>query len=405
VRLALSLLAATCCLLVVAALLDGFLVHLPNGATSPAPPNERIGIIHVHTTAAHGAAALRELPHRTANLKTVMAAAREAGLSYVTITDHNLLPHLTLDDHVPAGLTLLLGEEVTTRGGHFLGLNLPDGWKPPASLNARQSLASAHAAGATIFLAHPFSNGAPWREWNTKDFDGIEIWNDDAVWRSNSLLDLFVSAVMYRVNPEFALVRLGRTPQQNIAKWDELLGDRPVVGICAADAHGGIWLGDGMTFRFPGYAPVFRLARQHLLLPPKYAADPGSADAGVLLDALKNGHSYCALDALSPSAGFIQSVSSAGTVVGPGDSIVWTPGSLLHIALPRTATLPRIEVFHDGHKFAEAQGWSLDAPLDGPGRYRTEVFLRPPGITTWHRWSMWILSNPTYVLSSPRVLP
>lgn len=404
-RRALLLLAAACLLLVAISLLDGFFVRLPDGTASPVPPTERIGIIHVHTTAAHGAAALREARHRSANLQIVMAAAQEAGLSYVTITDHNVLSQLTPGDHVPPGLTLLLGEEVSARGGHFLALNLPDGWKPPASLNARQSLASARASGATIFLAHPFGNGAPWRDWNTTDFDGIEIWNDDAVWRSNSLFDLFISAVMYRVNPEYSLVRLVRTPQQNIAKWDELLRDRPVVGICASDAHGGIWLGGDTTLRFPRYTPVFRLARQHLLLPAKYAADPGSADAGVLLEALKNGHSYCALDALSPGAGFIQSVSSATAVAGPGDSLVWTPGSRLHISLPHTSTLPRIEVFRDGRRFAEAHGWSLDAPLDGPGRYRTEVFLRPPGFTTWHRWPMWILSNPTYVLPPPRTLP
>jgi hypothetical protein len=41
----------------------------------------------------------------------------------------------------------------------------------------------------------------------------------------------------------------------------------------------------------------------------------------------------------------------------------------------------------------------VDAPLPGPGRYRTEVFLRQPGILGGRRWTLWIFSNPTYVTS------
>jgi len=387
--------------LVAAALFDGFFVHLPEGADPPNPLAESVGVIHIHTTAAHKSAALRRELQRSANLQAVLTAAGEAGLSFVTITDHNYVSHMWPDSRVPPGLTVLFGEEVSLAGGHFLAFNVPPGWKPPAHANAREALASARAAGITTFIAHPYGNPSPWRDWNTKDFDGMEIWNEDAVWRQNNLLDLGITLTMYDVNPELGMVRLARTPDRNLAKWDELLRDRPVVGICASDAHGGVWLGHGAIWHFPAYAPVFRLARQHLLLPPEYAADPRRVDAGILLEALKSGHSYCGLDALSPSSGFVQTVSGGASPAGLGDSVTWTPGSALHISIPRSATIPRIEVFRDGRQFAEAEGWSLDAPLDGPGRYRTEVFLRAPGVTSLGRWTMWIFSNPTYVLAAP----
>ncbi|MGA2482086.1 MAG: hypothetical protein ABSF92_03085 [Candidatus Acidiferrales bacterium] len=399
-RRAFFLLFAVFLVFVVVILLDGYFVRLPDGAGVSVPPAERIGIVHVHTTAAHSSVAIRRELHRSANLQRVLDAAGAAKLSYITITDHNYVSHLWPETRVPAGLTPIFGEEVSTTGGHFLAFGLPEGWKPPSPPKPAESLASARAAGATTFLAHPIQHHIPWRDWKTNDFDGIEIWNEDAALHNNNVFDFLVSLVMYGVNPDLAMVRLARTPDKNFAKWDELLRDRPVAGICASDAHGGIWLGDGngVTLRFPAYAPAFRIARQHLLLPPEYAANPERADAGVLLEALKSGHSYCALDALSPAAGFVQSISSGGAASGPGDSVTWIPGSRLHVSLPHTSGIPRIEVFRDGRKFAEAEDWSLDAPLDGPGRYRTEVFLRPPGLTSWRRWTMWIFSNPTYVL-------
>ena len=32
-------------------------------------------------------------------------------------------------------------------------------------------------------------------------------------------------------------MRLTRTPRENFAKWDQLLAQRPVAGICGIDAH------------------------------------------------------------------------------------------------------------------------------------------------------------------------
>jgi hypothetical protein len=39
----------------------------------------------------------------------------------------------------------------------------------------------------------------------------------------------------------------------------------------------------------------------------------------------------------------------------------------------------------------------LNEPLPGPGVYRTEVYLRQPGLTGWRRWTLWIFTNPIYL--------
>ena len=56
-------------------------------------------------------------------------------------------------------------------------------------------------------------------------------------------------------------------------------------------------------------------------------------------------------------------------------------------------------MFRDGREISEEQTRSIDEPLAGPGRYRTEVFLRQPGLTGLRRWTLWVFTNPVYVVS------
>ena len=84
-------------------------------------------------------------------------------------------------------------------------------------------LAAARAAGAFRILAHPFHPHTPWTDWKTSDFDGMEIWNEDAAWRQNNFFGLMDALLLYGENDQLALVRLASTPEENFAKWDELL--------------------------------------------------------------------------------------------------------------------------------------------------------------------------------------
>ena len=56
-----------------------------------------------------------------------------------------------------------------------------------------------------------------------------------------------------------------------------------------------------------------------------------------------------------------------------------------------------IRVMRDGHEIAKQETQSLDLPIEGPGRYRTEAYLQQPGLTGWRRWTLWIFANPVYV--------
>jgi hypothetical protein len=380
--------ALTCAAFVLLVWSDGLLVRLPNLAGTPAH-GERVGVIHVHTNASCGSGSLPQ----------VIATAKKAELSFVAITDHNLA---LSDEEVaaadPPEFAVIDGEEVSTANGHFLALGVSGNrWNRGAGYATRSLMHSSREAGAVNFIAHPYGLRDRWTDWGATEYDGIEIFNDDAVWRKNTVFDIAVAALLYPVNSRLALLRLARTPNENFAKWDQLLEQRPVAGICGSDAHANLIVNRMSLAKFPSYLSVFSLARQHVLLPDQPGVDPDHAGADAILAAIKAGNSFCAVDALYPADGFTQIISSSVQVAGPGNSIAWAEGEVLHVRVPAGAERAMIRVLKDGHEIANQQTHALDLPISGPGHYRTEAYLRQPGLTGWHRWTLWLFANPITV--------
>ena len=368
--------------------LDGLLTRLPRLAGTPSR-GERVGVIHVHTNASCGSGSLPE----------IIAVARSANLSFLTVTDHNLtMAQAEVAAADPPDFAVIDGEEVSTSSGHFLALGLDDAWPRGGGRDARSLMASTRKAHAVNFIAHPYGLRDRWGDWGVSDYDGIEIFNDDAVWRKNTVVDLVIAALMYPVNQRLALLRLARTPQENFAKWDQLTAQRPVAGICGSDAHANIIVGHTNIAKFPSYLSVFSLARQHVLLGDRAGVDPDHASADQILGAIKDGNSFCSIDAMYPANGFMQAVTAQGQpAAGPGESIAWSPDAVLHVKVPEGAGIPRLRVIRDGQAIVEQETRSLDLKLPGPGRYRTEAYLKQPGLTGWRRWTLWVFANPVYV--------
>jgi hypothetical protein len=363
----------------------------------------------VHTNASCGSGTLSQ----------VIAAARTADLSFLAVSDHNIaMSSAAVAAADPPEFAVIDGEEVSTSSGHYLALGINDAWPRGASYDARSLMASTRKAGAVNFIAHPYGLRDQWRDWSLPDYDGMEIFNDDAIWRKNTIFDLLNAFILYPVDSRLALLRLARTPHENLTRWDQLQQSRPVAGICGSDAHAAINMSGHIVARFPGYLSVFSLIREHALLPPTPATDAGETSAASILAALKNGNSFCSVDALYPADGFTETVTApaatilaatgrnsgstanlaSGTAtVGPGNSIPYTPGATFHVAVPAGATNPMLRVLRDGHEIARQQTSTLDLPLPGPGHYRAEAYLRQPGLTGWHRWTLWIVPNPIHV--------
>ncbi len=159
-------------MIVAGILLEGLLVKLPVSSKDNIA-SERVGVIHIHTRASDGSGTVAD----------VMAAAEKDNLSFIAITDHNVA--MTESDLAedPPDLPIISGVELGTSAGHFLALGIPASWVPPKTKNDRELLAAARSVGALRILAHPFHPHTPWTDWKTNDFDGMEIWNEDATWR------------------------------------------------------------------------------------------------------------------------------------------------------------------------------------------------------------------------------
>jgi predicted metal-dependent phosphoesterase TrpH len=143
--------------------------------------------------------------------------AREVGLDFIAITEHN-----TTDTHgvwgplVDDDLLVILGQEVTTRTGHWLALGIDPGqvvdWRYGVRDNViDQHLNQVHQAGGLCIAAHPY---APYPsgtlEYPFHRFDAVEVWN--GLWSSDR---------PWNADNEAAL-----------AEWERTL---------AADIHGGRW--------------------------------------------------------------------------------------------------------------------------------------------------------------------
>lgn len=81
--------------------------------------------------------------------------AGQRGLTHLAITDHERIEGaLTARDLAPAGLTVIVGEEVRSADGDVIGLYLERA--VPPGLSALETIAAIHEQGGLAGMPHPF---------------------------------------------------------------------------------------------------------------------------------------------------------------------------------------------------------------------------------------------------------
>ena len=119
----------------------------------PALPPIGLADLHVHPSGNAGSA-------ETA--RAVYAALRASGLQVAVLTDHDrvdvaqALVARSRDERIP--IELVVGEEITTTGGHLLGGGLTA--RVPAGLSLADAVAAVHDQGAIAVVAHPLLPGS-----------------------------------------------------------------------------------------------------------------------------------------------------------------------------------------------------------------------------------------------------
>lgn len=352
---------------------------------------EYVGNAHAHTPYSDG----------TLYHADIAAAALEAGLDFVIVTDHNVWVRGVEGIYSRQDgrrLLLLVGEEVhdmrrRPQANHLLVYGA-EAEVAHYAANPQRLIDAVRTAGGFCFLAHPFEKAAPrigepalpWVDWEVSGFTGLEIWNYMSEFKS--LMRYWFNALRYARNPEAGI--RGPFPQL-LTLWDKLLAEgRRVAAIGGADAHGTRYrLGPVERVIFP-YDYLFRAVNTHILTPRPLTGD-FAHDRALIYDALRRGHAWVGYDLLYPTEGFRFSGQAWRAEAIMGDELPLGTGATLQVRSPMMAD---IRLLHHGDLVkSEERATNLTYITSEPGAYRAEVYLPFRG-----RKRGWIFSNPIYLV-------
>lgn len=259
--------------------------------------------------------------------------------------------------------------------------------------------------GGIGFIAHPHEDGSryilggrtyPWTDWTVKGYTGICIWNMLSQWRDklNSPWHLFWYGF---VRPGDALT--GPRPE-TLAVWDEVNQNQKVTAVGGSDAHA-IKLGIGpCKFTFGSYSYSFRCINTHILTEEALKGDQthSKSDIRMIMNALRAGRCFIALDLLGRAKGFRFYARTSDKEWEMGSNVPWPQDGLaLSIAIPDDCPSCRVNIIKNGrlvHCIQSSSAQEITIPTDSPGVYRAEVYRRK------HRGAerAWIYSNPIRIL-------
>jgi hypothetical protein len=359
---------------------------------SPDPELQRrtvAGAFHVHSTQSDGSGSKPE----------IAAAAARAGLQFVVFTDHGDATRQPDPPAYSSGVLCIDAVEISTNGGHYVALGLTAapyrlGGEPGAVVEDVRRL------GGFGIVAHPDSpkTSLAWRDW-TPEADGVEWLNADSEWRVESWLSLGRTLLGYLARPGPALASMLDREAITIDRWDAVTSRRPMAAFAGHDAHGGPGRSKEEARRFgwphvPSYEASFRSFSTRVVLRKAFT---GSApdDAAAVLEALRAGRTYTAIDAVAAPAWLDFRAERAGEVALVGETLAGAGTAKLTARAP-AADGSRIVVLRNGEVVAEARGGEVATSTSRPGAYRVEVRLADRGAR-----APWIFSNPIYVDLAP----
>lgn len=341
---------------------------------------EYVGAIHMHSIYSDGSG---EVPQ-------IARFADEIGLDYIILTDHNTLRALDEGYENWYGNTLcLVGSELNDKENknHYLALGINKTYS--TRISAKEYVRKVKEDGGIGFLAHPHEKRRhmkehppyPWVEWNTEDFDGIEIWNHMSEWMENLTEDNKYQAFLH------PLRTITAPPEETLQIWDELNLKRKVAGIGGIDAHAHKYnlLGFMEVEIFP-YKVLFKSIRTHVLLNTELikekSVDAINESKKLIYNALAGGKCFIANDYHADSKGFRFFAEADTQIYQMGDYINSANNVKLNVLLPvQEAT---IRLIRNGKKVSETIEKSAEFIINEEGAYRVEVYIHNKA---------WIFSN------------
>jgi hypothetical protein len=389
----------TAAILLAAALAAAVLLLLAAGppppislAVDPAP-HVRRGAFHIHTTRSDGTLPKAE----------VAAAAARAGLDFAIFTDHGDGTRPPDPPEYLGGVLCVDGVEISTNDGHYIAIGMPAAPYPLGG-DAAAVVEDVARLGGFGVAAHPTSprGDLSWSDWSLP-IDGLEWLNADSEWRDESWARLLRTVLDYVRRPEGALARLLDRPHSALAQWDAITAGRPLVALAGHDAHGGFGAERGEAaptrrWHVPSYEASFRTFSVYVIT----AASPtgqAEADAASLLDAIREGRVFTAIDAVAGPAAFEFTATAGDVRAVQGGSLPVGDGPVRFSVRASVPPHARTLLLRNGEVVAATDDGALDHEDEEPGAYRVEIHLPD---TVRRPAAPWLVSNPIYRLPSTR---
>jgi hypothetical protein len=251
-------------------------------ARPPPSPGEARGAWHVHTIRSDGRGSLDE----------VVAAARQAGLQFVVVADHNVLT--PSEAGYRDGVLVVEATEISSAFGHVVAIGLPDA---PGAAEKADPLGRIAAEGAAAVLAHPLHPRRPFTGWGRGPWRGFEVVSNDAAWHQDlhdrAIGRILLAALAFPFDRAQAVLWLSRPPEAELARFDAEAAaavsstGSPPAFFCSADAHG-----------YPSYRAAFEAFSMHV---PVALSGDAAADTRAVLGALLDRRAVCVFDGVAPA--------------------------------------------------------------------------------------------------------
>jgi hypothetical protein len=381
------------------------------------PPYQDIrAVIHSHSYLSHDS---------RGTVEEILAGAKAAGVRVVLMTDHYTPDRRFLREGLRGmrdGVLFIPGTELSS-GLLAFRIDRID-W--PADASAADVLRRLREGGGLGFIAHPEGRA----DWSLPPFVGMEIYNTHAdAEDANSAppklqgpeaMSTWLSLLQaFRRYPREAFASIFDVPAANLARWDQLNGERRVVGIAGNDSHNNVGAivqggengrlevydvlgkkiadvpkGSVPSFLFGGIDPAPGQKLLEIRLDP-YDVSYGYVSTHILaesvtepavLDALTRGRCYVAFDWLADPTGFTFEGRAGRRHAEMGDTLRRKDRPRLRVLSPLAA---EIRLLRNGQEVARATGPQLEYDVADAGAYRVEVWVTVAGEPR-----PWIYANP-----------
>ena len=323
---------------------------------------EIIGSSHIHSTYSDG----------TWDIKRISQTADELSLDFLLFSDHHTLKPKQEGEEGYYGKTLsLIGYETSDADdlNHYLAFQLDDVVPGVHPCEYVGEIARRNGLG---FIAHPMEERYlmndfppyPWTAWDCDEYNGIEIWNQLSEWMEG----LKPGNKLYRfLHPLHSTIA---PPPELLTKWDELAGERQVIGFAGIDAHSfevkvlGIF-----KVKIFHYKVMLKSLRNHLLLREPFPRNDFDKAEKLVFDALRSARLFFSNHRRGDARGFRFRAENEGNTAIMGENIDAAQATFI----AESPLQAEITLIGSGKPLKTITGKRLEYRADKPGAYRIEV--------------------------------